>query len=58
MACSCGGKRTTTTSGATYVYEVTAPDGAVTPYRTALEARTASRQAGGGTIRRRAIKST
>lgn len=56
MACGCGGRgrarrgRTGANAAQPVVYRVTSPQGEVTDYMTALEARRALRQAGGGTL--------
>lgn len=51
MACGCSRNRGTTRTGATYVYEYTAP-GADEPltFMTMLEANRERRRSGGGTI--------
>lgn len=60
MGCGCGGARRVgaAPSGATYVYDFTAP-GATEPitYSNPLEAKRAVRQHGGGTVRRRTVLS-
>lgn len=55
MSCGCGGGgRRRTRPAAGYEYVVTTPDGIeLAPMLSALEARRAVRQSGGGTIRRR-----
>ena len=59
MGCACGGSRRAAAAaakGTAFVYDFTAP-GATEPqtFGTPLEAKTAVRRAGGGTVRRRSV---
>lgn len=59
MGCNCGGARRAAAArqgGVTFVYDFTAPGETVpVPYGTALEAKRAVRQHGGGEVRRRSV---
>jgi hypothetical protein len=59
IGCACGNARrlaAARTAGETFVYDYTAPSGAVDTFATPLEAKRAVRQNGGGTVRRRTVK--
>lgn len=61
MGCACGGARRAAAAraaGESFVYDFTAP-GATEPetFSTPLEAKRAVRQSGGGTVRRRTVRS-
>ena len=57
MGCGCGKNRKARAAGIQFVYDYTAPGGeTVTPYGTHLEAKREMRKFGGGTIKRRQVK--